>query len=149
MRGFFFFFFLRSVYFSTARWQQLKVNNLLECDGRHGLFLRVSKKLSWEIWSGHSAAVRWKCRNLCSSTLSALHHPIYLAVCIFFAHSPCPPFFFSFFYHLWLSSPSLAHILISLQFSRTGRWKLSGRTGLQDKMEVSEWTKIKSNFNKK
>lgn len=68
--------------------------------------------------------------------------PLYLAVSIFchclallFAISDCL---------LHLQHTSLYH-----SNSCMVRWKLSARTGFQDKVEVSEWPKIKSNFNKK
>lgn len=111
---------------------------------QQSVFPHSSKSYHKKIWSRHLLLCSGNpeiCVLLpCLASIS--HFPLYLTVSIF-----C---------HSLALLITIADCLLNLKLTslyhsnfHTVRWKLSGRTGLQDKMEVSEWTKIKSNFSRK
>lgn len=111
---------------------------------QQSVFPHSSKIYHKKIWSRHLLLCSGNpeiCVLLpCLASISRF--PLYLTVSIF-CHSLALLF-------------AIADCLLNLKLTslyhsnfHTVRWKLSGRTGLQDKMEVSEWTKIKSNSSRK
>lgn len=86
-----------------------------------------------------------RCRRVSPPSCS-LH--LYLAVSIFCHRLALLSFSFFFYPSLTAFSISSTHLYITPNSCMVG-WKLSARTVFQDKVEVSEWTKIKSNFSKK
>lgn len=111
---------------------------------QQSVFPHSSKSYHKKIWSRHLLLCSGNpeiCVLLpCLASISRF--PLYLTVSIF-----C---------HSLALLITIADCLLNLKLTslyhsnfHTVRWKLSGRTGLQDKMEVSEWTKIKSNFSRK